>query len=391
MAIQIQLRRDTAANWTSSNPVLAQGEIGVETNTGKIKVGNGSTAWNSLSYYNADISATAPLDYTNGTLSFTKTVPTGDIVGTTDTQTLTNKTLTAPRITTASNIADANGNELIVFPSAVASAVNEITVSNAAASGTPSITASGGDTNISLNLASKGTGTVQANGVAVVTTSGTQTLTNKTLTSPTVNTPAITLSTTTSTTAGRLAYTSNTLRMGNGSTTLIFSDDASINIAQSQVTNLTTDLAAKAPLASPTFTGTVTLPSTTSVGNVSSTELGYLDGVTSAIQTQLDAKAPLTQTVDNKTAAYTTVAGDNGKVIRLTGSTAVTFTIANVLSIGQRIDFLQDGTGQITFAAGSGVTLRSVDNKLKMNKQYSGATVICVASGVYHLIGDLAA
>ncbi len=46
----------------------------------------------------------------------------------------------------------------------------------------------------------------------------------------------------------------------------------------------------KAPLSGPTFTGTVVLPSTTSVGNVSSTEIEYLDGVTSAIQTQLDAK-----------------------------------------------------------------------------------------------------
>lgn len=46
-----------------------------------------------------------------------------------------------------------------------------------------------------------------------------------------------------------------------------------------------------ATLASPTFTGTVTLPSTTSIGSVSSTELGYLDGVTSAIQTQINAKA----------------------------------------------------------------------------------------------------
>jgi hypothetical protein len=58
--------------------------------------------------------------------------------------------------------------------------------------------------------------------------------------------------------------------------------------AQSDITNLTTDLAAKANLAGPTFTGTVTLPSTTSIGNVSSTELGYLDGVTSNIQQQLN-------------------------------------------------------------------------------------------------------
>lgn len=48
----------------------------------------------------------------------------------------------------------------------------------------------------------------------------------------------------------------------------------------------------KAPSASPTFTGTVTLPSGTSIGDVSGTEIGYLDGVSSAIQTQINAKAP---------------------------------------------------------------------------------------------------
>jgi hypothetical protein len=48
----IQVRRDTAANWSdvAKNPVLAAGEIGLETNTRLIKAGDGSTAWNSLSY-----------------------------------------------------------------------------------------------------------------------------------------------------------------------------------------------------------------------------------------------------------------------------------------------------------------------------------------------------
>lgn len=53
---------------------------------------------------------------------------------------------------------------------------------------------------------------------------------------------------------------------------------------------LWTAVNAKAPAASPTFTGTVVLPSTTSIGTVSNVEIGYLDGVTSAIQTQLNAK-----------------------------------------------------------------------------------------------------
>jgi hypothetical protein len=50
MAVQIQIRRGTAANWTSANPTLAEGELGYETDTGKIKAGDGSTAWTSLGY-----------------------------------------------------------------------------------------------------------------------------------------------------------------------------------------------------------------------------------------------------------------------------------------------------------------------------------------------------
>jgi hypothetical protein len=51
MAVIIQLRRGTASEWTTANPVLAQGEMGVETDTLKVKLGNGSTAWNSLPYF----------------------------------------------------------------------------------------------------------------------------------------------------------------------------------------------------------------------------------------------------------------------------------------------------------------------------------------------------
>lgn len=50
MSSKIQLRRDSAANWTSTNPVLAQGEPGLETDTNKVKYGDGSTAWNLLDY-----------------------------------------------------------------------------------------------------------------------------------------------------------------------------------------------------------------------------------------------------------------------------------------------------------------------------------------------------
>ena len=50
MAVKIQMRRDTAAAWTAANPVLAAGEMGLETDTAKYKIGDGTTAWTSLAY-----------------------------------------------------------------------------------------------------------------------------------------------------------------------------------------------------------------------------------------------------------------------------------------------------------------------------------------------------
>ena len=52
MAVQIQIRRDTAADWTSANPILAQGELGLEIDTARFKIGDGVLAWNSLLYAN---------------------------------------------------------------------------------------------------------------------------------------------------------------------------------------------------------------------------------------------------------------------------------------------------------------------------------------------------
>ena len=81
----------------------------------------------------------------------------------TGTQTLTNKTLTSPKIGTS--ILDTSGNELMLL-TATGSAVNEITLANAASGNAPSITASG-ETNVSLNLVPKGSGTLQGNGSAL--------------------------------------------------------------------------------------------------------------------------------------------------------------------------------------------------------------------------------
>lgn len=71
MAVQIQWRRDTAANWTASNPILAEGEAGLETDTGKVKLGNGIHAWSVLPYFSGINAASAGTSsISSGTLVF---------------------------------------------------------------------------------------------------------------------------------------------------------------------------------------------------------------------------------------------------------------------------------------------------------------------------------
>lgn len=75
MANIIQIRRDTAANWTSVNPTMATGEIGFETDTKKLKVGDGSTAWTSVGYYTLGAAGYVQLD-SAPTFTGTVTAPT---------------------------------------------------------------------------------------------------------------------------------------------------------------------------------------------------------------------------------------------------------------------------------------------------------------------------
>ena len=58
MATKLQIRRDTAANWTAANPVLSAGELGAVTDSNQLKMGNGVTAWATLPYFN--VSSGAP-------------------------------------------------------------------------------------------------------------------------------------------------------------------------------------------------------------------------------------------------------------------------------------------------------------------------------------------
>lgn len=60
MAIKVQLRRGTATQWSTANPLLAEGELGLELDTGKFKVGNGTQNWNALVYASGIQGPTGP-------------------------------------------------------------------------------------------------------------------------------------------------------------------------------------------------------------------------------------------------------------------------------------------------------------------------------------------
>ena len=117
--------------------------------------------------------------------------------------------------------------------------------------------------------------------------------------------------------------------------------------------------------------------------------------VSTATQTALDTKTNKLITTNRQTASYTLVLGDADKLVEMNVATANDLTIPLNSSVafatGTQILLAQYGAGQTTIVATGGVTVRSNGGKLKLNVQYSGATLIKIGTDEWYLFGDIVA
>jgi hypothetical protein len=116
--------------------------------------------------------------------------------------------------------------------------------------------------------------------------------------------------------------------------------------------------------------------------------------VSTATQTALDAKTNKLITTNRQTASYTLVLSDADKLVEMNVGSANNLTVplnsSVAFSTGTQILLAQYGAGQTTIVATSGVTIRSNGAKLKLNAQYSGATLIKIDTNEWYLFGDIA-
>jgi hypothetical protein len=332
MATRMQQRRGTAAQWTSADPILAAGEIGFESDSGQFKIGDGVNHWEELSYFKnledlgGSLDDYVPVDtkgQANGVASLDSSgkIPVGQLgnlingapdalntlkeladaiandgtFASTMVNALSGKlALTGGTMTGSINMTGNTISNVLVpaptidsnpatkgYTDSVLSTHNSDTtdvhgIADTAALATTAATASAISTSVSNHNAL----TANVHGIAdtsiLATTTGAQTLSNKTLTTPTIN-------------GGEITATGGTVRIHG-----IYLPDAHVVTFEGATAN---EFETVLTVTDPTADRTVSLPDASGtlqlrVENVSDTEIGYLDGVTSAIQTQIDAKAP---------------------------------------------------------------------------------------------------
>jgi len=388
MAVNILLRRGTAAEWTASNPILLEGEVGVETDSKKLKVGDGLTVWASLPYITLTPTAAASLYATIANPSFTGTVTLDTGVslvfeGATANAYETTLTATDPTADRTLNLPNSTGTlatqehvtSEIGTHSSDTTSVHGITdtadLATKAYADTSVSTHSADTTSVhgiadtaelatkayadaaASNAISTSLGTHEADTLAVhgitdtsllVTTTGTQTLTNKTITTP----------------AGLVK---SDVGLGSVDNTT----DANKPVSTATQTALDLKLASAtaastyAPLANPTFTGTVSgvTKSHVGLGNVDNTA-DASKPVSTAQQTALDLKASLS--------GATFTGAVSGTSLTLSGDLTVNGPTTTLNSTTMSVDDKNLELGSVATpsdvtADGGGITLKGATDK----------------------------
>jgi hypothetical protein len=284
--VRLQLRRGTEAQWVSANPTLAAGEIGIEIDTNTFKFGDGSTAWNSLSYALSQTVDDYILLNTKGVANGVASLDSSGFIPTTQLPPLAKVTVSAVANQAARTALTAepgdiaiqsdNGTTYVLASSPASTNANWREISATAA--------------ISAAIATHEADTTSVHGIAdtgiLVTTTGTQTLTNKTITTPS-------------------GLVKSDVGLGNV--------DNTSDLAKPVSTATLSALGVKAPLNSPALTGDATAVNLTLSGNLT------VNGTTSTINST-------TLTVQDKdivlgqTSSPTDAAADQGGIV-LKGTT----------------------------------------------------------------------
>jgi hypothetical protein len=332
MPVQIRLRNDSAANWTAANPVLALGEFGLERNTGQFKIGDGTSTWTALPYGGI----VGPTGQT-GPAGADSTVP-----GPTGPQ-------GAPGQDGADGTDGADGAEGPPGPTGPQGDPGSIDNLNAT---TPILydaetsTLSFDDTDYAtIEYVDTEISNLDAASVVVSTTA-----------------PATPSS-------GDLWFNSENL------VTYIYYDSFWVELSPAIAGPAGADGADGVDGDDGATGATGSTGAKGDKGDKGDTgDAGGFDS---------------TQTVESVGSSRALTSADAGKLI-VNDSGAITITVEG-LSAGQQVDFVQTNAAQITFTPGAGVTLNSKENNRKTAAQFCPASIKCVATNQYILLGDLGA
>jgi hypothetical protein len=274
MATRMQQRRGTAAQWTAANPTLAAGEIGFETDTNKFKMGNGSSAWASLQYF-----VDGSIVFDSAEVQGLVDAAVADLVG--------NAPNALNTIWELANSLNGDANYAYTVTTNLNSIQNTLGVQANALSDLGD-----GLDDIANNLSSHSSSTSNVHGISntlnLVYTNNVALTDERVPTDGSVSEAKIASSAVTNGKIGADAVDGSKIADDSIASEHI-ADEAITNahisntaaIAQSKISGLTTDLGNKQD----------------KISGVSDTEIGYLDGVTSNVQAQIDGKASLSGAV----------------------------------------------------------------------------------------------